>query len=155
MCLRWLYVKNGFSATHKSCYECGCHEMQVVKVCGKHNNFYICSIYCNPDWDDSIFDCLLMTMAIIQENDAKVSFVFIGDFNVHHGEWLNSVSPTGGCGLRAIDFSSESGCEQIIHKPTCRSVNCLDLLFTVSLGVVAASVEIPIGTSDHCNLCHN
>ena len=35
-----LYVTNGFSATHKACYECGCHEIQVVTVCGKHDNFY-------------------------------------------------------------------------------------------------------------------
>ena len=36
-----LCIKNGFSATHKACYECGCHEMQIVKVCGKHNNYYV------------------------------------------------------------------------------------------------------------------
>ena len=110
--------KNGFSTTHKACYEYGCHEMQMVKVCGKHYNFYICSIYRNPDLEDSIFDCPLMTMAILQENDVKASFVFIGDFNAHHREWLNSVSPTDIHGLRALDFSSESGCEQIIRKPT-------------------------------------
>ena len=52
-----LHSKNGFSATHKANYECGYHEMQVVKVCGKHNNFYISSIYRNSDLDDSIFVC--------------------------------------------------------------------------------------------------
>ena len=70
-----------------------------MKVCGKYKNFYICSIYSNLDLDDSIFDCLLMTMATIQENDVKASFVFIGDFNVHHREWLNSVSPIDAHGL--------------------------------------------------------
>ena len=144
-----VYIKDGFSASHKSCYECGCHEMQIVKVCGKYNNFYLCSIYRNPDLDDGIFDCLLITMATIQESDIKASFVFVGDFNAHHREWLNSVSPTDGHGLRALDFSSESGCEQIIHKSTHRSGNCLDLLFTDSPGVVAAVVGTPIGTSDH------
>ena len=88
-----------------------------MKVWGKYNNFYLCSIYRNPDLDDGIFDCLLITMATIQESDIKASFVFVGDFNAHHREWLNSVSPTDGHGLRALDFSFESGCEQIIHKP--------------------------------------
>ena len=150
-----LYIKKEFSATHKACFECGCHEMQVVKVCGKHNNFYICSIYRNPDLDDSILDFFLMTtMATIQENYVR-SLVFIGNFNVHHRKCLNSVPLTEGHGLRALDFSSESGCEQIIHKPTNRSGNCLDYLFTDSPGVIDASVGTPIGTSGHCNLCHN
>ena len=60
--------------------------MQVVKVCGKHDNFSICYIYHNLYLGDGIFDCLLMTMATVQENDVKVSFVVNGDFNVHHKE---------------------------------------------------------------------
>ena len=80
------------------------------------------------------------------------TLVFNGDFIVHHREWLNSVSPADGHGLRALDFSSECGCEQIIRKPTQRS-NCLELLFTDSPGVVAASVGTPVGTSDHFAIC--
>ena len=95
----------------------------------------------------------MIVVATIQENDVRASFVFTGDFNVHHREWLNSVSPTDGHGLRALDFSSESGCEQIIHKPTHRCGNCLDLLFTDSLGDVAASVGTPIGIFDHSAIC--
>ena len=34
-----------------------------------------------------------------------------------------------------------------------RSGNCLDLLFTDSPGVVAASVGTPMGTSDHSAIC--
>ena len=120
-----LYIKNRFSASHNACFECGCHAMlaplrdgdrgcynhlldhkratQTPRV--NHNNFYLCSICHNLDLDNSIFDCLLMTMATIQESDVKASFVFIGDFNVHHKEWLNSVSPTDGHGLRALEFS--------------------------------------------------
>ena len=118
-------------------------------MCGKHNNFYLVSVYRNPDADDGIFDCLLVSMAAIQENDRKASFVFIGDFNAHHKEWLNSISQTDCHGLRALDFSSESGCDQIIHSPTHRSGNCLDLIFTDTPGVVAGNVGSPVGTSDH------
>ena len=39
-------------------------------------------------------------------------------------------------GLRALDYSSESGCEQIIFP-----------------GVVATSIGTPIGTSDHSAVC--
>ena len=136
--------------SHKATFECGCHEVQIIKVCGKHNNFYLVSVYRNPDADDGIFYCLLVSMAAIQENDRKASFVFIGDFNAHHKEWLNSISQTDCHGLRALDFSSESGCDQIIHGPTHRSGNCLDLIFSDTPGVVAGNVGSPVGTSDHC-----
>ena len=145
-----VYIRSGCSASHKASFECGCHETQIIKVCGKHNNFYLFSVYRNPDADDGIFDCLLVSMAAIQENDRKASFVFIGDFNAHHKEWLNSVSNTDCHGLRALDFSSESGCDQIIHNSTHRSGNCLDLIFTDTPGVVAGNVGSPVGTSDHC-----
>ena len=78
------------------------------------NIIFICSVYRNPDADGGIFDCLLVSMAAIQENDKKASFVFIGDFNAHHKEWLNSISQTDCHGLRALDFFSESGCDQIM-----------------------------------------
>ena len=136
-----VYIRNGCSA---------CHEVQIIKVCGKHN-FYLFSVYRNPDADDGIFDCLLVSMAAIQENDRKASCVFIGDFNAHHKEWLNSISQTDCHGLRALDFS-ESGCDQIIHNPTHRSGNSLDLMFTDTPGAVAGNVGSPIGTSDHCHV---
>ena len=62
------YIRKGFTATRKPDYECGCHEVLVLKVCGKHSNFYLFSMYRNPDADDEIFDCLLNSMASIQEN---------------------------------------------------------------------------------------
>ena len=71
------------------------------------------------------FDRLLVSMTAIQEGSRKASFVFIGDFNAHHREWLNSICQTDYHDLRALDFSSESGSEQIIHSPMHRSGKCL------------------------------
>ena len=62
---------------------------------------------------------------------------------------VDSVTPTNCHGLRAIDFSTESGCDQLIQRPTHRSGNTLDLIFTDVPGVVTSNVGIPIGTSDH------
>ena len=144
-----LYIRKDFPSFRKANFECRCHEVQVLKVSGKTNNFYLFSIYRNPDADDSIYDCLLTSMAAIQESDRKAAFVFVGDFNAHHREWLSSVSPTNCHGLKAFDFSSEAGCEQLVQKPTHRSGNCLDLVFTDVPGVVGCNVGTPIGTSDH------
>ena len=73
-----VYIRSGCSASHKASFECGCHETQIIKVCGKQSNFYLFSVYRNPDADDGIFDCLLVSTAAIQENDGEASFVFIG-----------------------------------------------------------------------------
>ena len=67
------YIRKGFPASQKTNYECDCHEVLVLKVCGKHSNFYLFSIYRNPDADDEIFDCSLNSMASIQENDRKAA----------------------------------------------------------------------------------
>ena len=37
------------------------------------------SAYRNPDADDGIFDCLLVSMAAMQENDRKASIVFVSE----------------------------------------------------------------------------
>ena len=70
------YVRKDFPASHKTNYECRCHEVQVFKVCGKTNNFYLFSVYRNPDADDTIFDCLFTSMAAIQVSDRKAAFLF-------------------------------------------------------------------------------
>ena len=31
-----VYIRSGCSDSHKAIFECGCHEVQVIKVCGKH-----------------------------------------------------------------------------------------------------------------------
>ena len=46
------------------------------------------SLYCNPDRDDRIFDCLLTSMAAVQAEDVRASFLFVGDLNGHHQDWL-------------------------------------------------------------------
>ena len=68
-------------------------------------------------------------MAAVQETERKVALLFISNFDAHHREWLNSVSPTDYHGLRAVVFSTESGCDQLIQKAIHRSGNILDLIF--------------------------
>ena len=58
--------------------------MQVFRVCGVKQNLYVFSLYCNPDLDDWIFDHLLASMAAVQADDIRASFLFVGDLNDHH-----------------------------------------------------------------------
>ena len=51
-------------------------------------NIYVYSIYLNPDLDDWVFDCVLASMAALRAEDVCASFLFVGDLNGHHREWL-------------------------------------------------------------------
>ena len=52
----------------------------------------MCSV--NPALDDQIFYCVLASMAAVQAEDNRASFLFVGDLNVHHQEWLGSTPRT-------------------------------------------------------------
>ena len=57
----------------------------------------------------------------------KAVFVFVGDANAHHPEWLKSVSPTDRHGRDALDFWNLFCCEQLVCCPTHVAFNRLDL----------------------------
>ena len=86
------YVRDGYGAFRQPKFECGCCEMLVVRVCGLRQNFYVYSFYRNPDQDDHIYDCLLISMAAVQAEDVRASFLFVGDLNGHHQEWMGSTT---------------------------------------------------------------
>ena len=104
--------------------------MLVFMVCGVRQNFSVYSLYRNPYLDDRIFDCLLALMAAVQAEDVRASFLFVGDLNGHHQEWLSSTT-TNYHGVAAFDFATVSGCDQLVVGPThaCGSL-VVDLLMT-------------------------
>ena len=75
------------------------------RVCGVRQNLYVFSLYRNPDLDDRIFDCLLTSMAAVQAKDVRASFLFVGDLNGHHQEWLGSTT-TNHHGVAGFDFAT-------------------------------------------------
>ena len=62
--------------------------MLFFRVCGVRQNLYVYSLYRNPDLGDRIFYCLLTSMTAVQAEDVRASFLFVGDLNGHHREWL-------------------------------------------------------------------
>ena len=75
--------------------------MLVFRIRGAIQNLYVNSVYRNPDPDDRIFYCLLASMAAVHADDVRASFLFVGDLNGHHQEWLSSTTKNrdGSCGL--------------------------------------------------------
>ena len=90
----YTYYENTFTQC------CPYHEIRLTQLCP-----YLCV------WAH-LASCLFMNLILFSFvtimkldfsyffHDRKASFVFIRDFNVHHKEWLNSVSHTDCHGLR-------------------------------------------------------
>ena len=89
-------------------------------------------------------------MAAVQAADACASFLFVGDLNGHHQEWLGSTT-TNHHGVAALDFATVSGCDQPVTGPTHARGGTLDLLITDVPDLVWAVVA-PLGSSDHSSL---
>ena len=129
----------------------GCCEMLVFSVCGVRQNLYVYSLYRNPDIDDRIFYCLLASMAAVQAEDVRASFLFVGDLNGHHQEWLGSTT-TNHHEVAAFDLAAVSGCDQLVVGLTHARGGTLDLLMTDVPDFVRVAVVALIGNSDHSSL---
>ena len=103
------YVQDGYGAFRQPKFECGYCEMLVFRVCGGRKNVYVYSLYRNRDLDNWIFDYLLASMAAMQAEDVRASFLFVGDWNGHHQEWLGSTT-TNRHGLRNSLWLQSVGC---------------------------------------------
>ena len=75
------------------------------------------SLYCNPDLESRIFDCLLASMAAVQAEDIRTCFLFVGDLNLHHQELLGSTT-TNRHGVATFDIVNACGCDQLVVGPT-------------------------------------
>ena len=125
--------------------------MLVIRVCGVRQNLHVFSLYRNPDLDNRIFDWLLASVAALQTEDIRASFLFVGDLNGHHQEWLGSTT-TNHHEVAAFNFATVSGCDQLVVGPTNALGGTLDLLMTDVPDLVRVAVVAPIGNSDHSSL---
>ena len=90
-------------------------------------------------------------MAAVQSEDICASFLFVGDLDGHHQEWLGSTT-TNRHGVAPFGFATGSGCDQLIVGPTHARGGAFDLLMTDVPDPVRVAVVAPIGNSDHSSL---
>ena len=90
-------------------------------------------------------------MDAVQAEDIRASFLFVGDLNYHHKEWLGSTT-TNRHGVSAFDFATVSSCNQLVVGPTHAHGGTLDLLMTDVPDLVWGAVVALIGNSDHSSL---
>ena len=145
------YERDGYGPFRQPKFEYGCCEMLVFRVCGATENFYVFSLYRNPDLDDRINQCLLTAMAAVPAVYVLASFLFIDDLNGHHQEWLGSTI-TNRPGVAALAFATVPGCDQLVTGPTHARGGTLDLMMTDVPDLVRVAVVAPLGSSDHASL---
>ena len=145
------YIRNGYGTFRLPKFVCGCCEMIVFGVCGARQNLHVFSLYRNTDLDDRIFVCLLTSMGAAQAEGVRASFLFVGDFNGHHQEWLGSTT-TNRHGDVSFDFATVSSCNQLIIGPTHARGGTLNLLMTDATDLVGVAILANIGNSDHASL---
>ena len=104
------YIRDGYGAFRQPTFECGCCEMLVFRVCGVRHKLYVVSLYHNPDLDDRNFDCLLASIAAVQAEDVRASFLLVGYLNCHHQQFLGSMTMNRH-GVAAFDFITVFGCD--------------------------------------------
>ena len=75
------------------------------------------------------FYSLLASMAAVLAEDVCASFLFVGDLNGHHQEWLGSTTMNRH-GVAAFDFATVSGCNQLVVGPTHARGETLYLMMT-------------------------
>ena len=145
------FARDSYGVFRQPKFECRRGEMLVFMVRGVKQNLYVFSLYRSPDLDDRIFDCLLASIAAVQTEDMRASFLFLGDLNVRHQEWLGSTTSKRH-GVAAFDFAPVSGCHQLVVGPTHARGGTLDHLMTDVPDLVRVAVVAPIGNSDHSYL---
>ena len=127
-----------------------------LKICLSTSTILLCFCYCSPNSTDFVafFNYLTTCHESLQANHPLAEILYIGDFNVHHTEWLNS-STTDVGGREALSFSHLNDLEQIIKHPTRvpdrldQTPNTLDLFFTSNPQNYSYSLSSPLGSSDH------
>ena len=120
---------------------------------------FLCFCYCSPNATNfpSFFEYLTSCHDSLLSSHPHAEVLYIGDFNVHHTDWLKSTHTDVG-GIEAFHFSISNELEQIIKHPTRvpdrhdHAANPLDLFFTSNPQNYTYTVSSPLGSSDHCTV---
>ena len=131
-------------------------DVMWLKICLPTSTTFLCFSYCSLALTDYavFFDYLTSCHESVLSSHPSAEVVYLGDFNVHHTEWLGS-SCTDVGGEQAHSFSVLNDLEQIIQHPTRvpdrhdQTPNPLDLFFTSCPLNYQYSISAPLGSSDH------
>ena len=150
-----VYIKEGFPCGRDLRYEVTDSPYMCFRVALLHSTAFIFTLY-RPHGDGcSVIDHIADQVDKIFTDHPSASIHICGDFNVHHEEWLVHSNNTDREGRICYDFSIVYGLTQIVDQTTRvpknsrERPNLLDLFLTNCPEFCTATVESPLGSSDH------
>ena len=140
-----VYCLEGIAIHHDTTQDPTDLELIWFTIALHSQKLLIAAVYRPPDANSDIISYLdsntLQTMRKFGAN----SVMLIGDFNVHHIDWLGS-HVTDAAGRRTLQLANSLGLQQIVKEPT-REDQILDLVMTDL--TATSSTYARLGTSDH------
>ncbi|KAL7634069.1 UNVERIFIED_CONTAM: hypothetical protein RMT77_015397 [Armadillidium vulgare] len=150
------YVRNDVVCSRVSNLESSEFSTLWLKLSCNSTTKFICSVYLSPNSTDypKFFDYLNSKVEHILSSTPFSEIIILGDFNVHHHQWLSSSShhPDGEL---IFNFSIQNNLEQLVHLPTRipdrlgDEPNILDLFLTSYPSPHTVKLFPPLGSSDH------
>ena len=153
-----VFVKENIAYARTEKYETKSNLSQtiVLKITFPNKILFLISLYRSPENNPiDFFSDLTNKVDEISSKYPASELIVVGDFNVHHIDWLGS-SSTDVEGTRAKLFADSHNLSQIVSQPTFiphredHHSNILDLCLTSVPNLMTANVERSIGNSDHC-----
>ena len=112
----------------------------------------MCSVFTATHTQMIGFLTLLTSMTVVLPEDVGASFLFEGDLNCHHQEWLGSTTTNRHSGAAAFGFATVSGFDQLVVGPTHARGGTLDLQMTDVPDLGRVPVVAARGDSDHSSI---
>src|ERR1700755_2185976 len=127
------YVRNDVVCSRVSNLESSEFSTLWLRLSCHSTTKLICSVYLSPNSTDYLkfFDYLNSKIEHILSSSPFSEIIILGDFNVHHRQWLSSSSHDT-AGERAFHFVIQNDLEQLVQLPTPLGdeSNILDLFLT-------------------------
>ena len=140
-----VYCLDGVAIHHDPLRDPDDFELMWLSVSLQSQKLLLGVVYRPPSANNAIIDYLDSNILQKLEEFGAHSVMLIGDFNVHHTDWLGSHSTDAG-GRQMLQLANCLGLEQIVDEPT-RENQILDLVLT---DLPASSTTLAnVGTSDH------
>jgi len=139
------YCLEGVAVFHDKALDPCDYEVMWLSVSLKSQTVLIAAVYRPPSANCDVISYLsTTTLSKLTDLNAQ-SIILIGDFNVHHQEWLDSRT-TDAVGRRTLEMCNALGLTQLVTEPT-REDQILDLV--MSDLDISCKTYAKIGTSDH------
>src|ERR1700755_1097024 len=149
-------MRNDVVSSHVSNLESSEFSTLCLRLSCHSTTKFIFSVYLSPNSIDYLkfFDYLNSKIEHILSSSPFSEIIILGDFNVHHRQWLSSSSHDP-AGELAFQFSIQNNFEQLVHLPTRipdrlgDEPNILDLFLTSYPSPYTVKLFPPLGSSDH------